>query len=77
MDDVVTNCRARVDEFADNNNWDSGPDDTFEQTDVDISKLPALHRCIKHVWPLIENVTISTGSELLRRGLRFIDLPGR
>lgn len=48
----------------------------FEYTDVKDSELQKMRDHATMLWPLVKAVTISTGSVLLRNGIRFMDLPG-
>jgi hypothetical protein len=49
---------------------------SVEYNDVKDSDLPVMRQHATTMWPLIKSVTISTGSVLLRNGIRFMDLPG-
>lgn len=49
---------------------------TAEFTNVKDANIPKIRDKATKMWPLVKAVTISTGSVLLRNGIRFMDLPG-
>lgn len=48
----------------------------LEYTHVEDIDLQKVRNHATQLWPLVKAVTISTGSSLLRNGIRFMDLPG-
>jgi hypothetical protein len=49
---------------------------SVEYSNVKDSDLSVVRQDATTMWPLIKAVSISTGSVLLRNGIRFMDLPG-